>query len=82
MPNNSTNDFETTDHPFRDDAIRRLLEIYVENDDLESFYALYEGEIVSGRVKTGSDYIHRRACIFWSPRLPTCQDRTRRYRAG
>ena len=44
--------FETTDHPFRDDAIRRLLEIYVENDDLESFYALYEGEIVSGRVKT------------------------------
>lgn len=44
--------FEAADHPFRDDAIRRLLEIYVGNDDLDSFYALYEGEIVSGRVKT------------------------------
>ena len=44
--------FENPEHPFRDDAIRRLLEIYVENGERKSFYDLYQGEIVSGRVKT------------------------------
>jgi len=44
--------FENADHPFRDDAIRRLLEIYVANGDKDAFYRLYQGEIVSGRVKT------------------------------
>jgi hypothetical protein len=36
-------------HPFREDAVRRLLEIYIDDDD--AFQRLYESEIVSGRVR-------------------------------
>lgn len=39
-------------HPFRDDAVRRLLEIYVDVDDDEAFQILYEAEILSGRVRS------------------------------
>lgn len=39
-------------HPFRDDAVRRLLELYVDVDDDEAFQLLYESEILSGRVRT------------------------------
>jgi tetratricopeptide (TPR) repeat protein len=37
-------------HIFRQDAVRRLLEIYVDLDDEFSFEDLYQSEIVSGRV--------------------------------
>ena len=43
---------EVSDHPFRDDAIRRLLELYVASGDEEKFYSLYQLQIVSGRVKS------------------------------
>lgn len=37
-------------HPFREDAVRRLLELYAAKGDTEAFNALYEREIASGRV--------------------------------
>lgn len=37
-------------HPFRADAVRRLLEVYAVTGDLERFRTLYRSEIVSGRV--------------------------------
>lgn len=43
---------EDPTHPFRDDAVRRLLELYVDVDDDEAFQLLYETEILSGRVRT------------------------------
>lgn len=39
------------DHPFRDDAVRRLLELYAMSGDKAAFTALYNAEIVPGRVK-------------------------------
>jgi len=38
-------------HPFRDDAVRRLLELYAMSGDKEAFDALYRAEIVTGKVK-------------------------------
>jgi len=38
-------------HPFRDDAVRRLLELYASSGQVQAFYALYEQEIVQGRVR-------------------------------
>jgi tetratricopeptide (TPR) repeat protein len=38
-------------HPFRDDAVRRLLELYAVTGQATSFYALYDREIVPGRVR-------------------------------
>lgn len=38
-------------HPFRDDAVRRLLELYAMSGDKVAFQALYDAEIASGRVK-------------------------------
>ena len=37
-------------HPFRTDAVLRLLELYAAKGDTAAFNALYEREIVSGRV--------------------------------
>ncbi|MEZ4235964.1 MAG: tetratricopeptide repeat protein [Myxococcota bacterium] len=39
------------EHPFRDDAVRRLLEIYALTGDREAFDELYRAEIASGKVK-------------------------------
>ncbi|MEQ1502945.1 MAG: tetratricopeptide repeat protein [Myxococcota bacterium] len=39
------------DHPFRDDAVRRLLELYATSGDKDAFSRMYEAEIASGRVK-------------------------------
>ncbi|MBX2800295.1 MAG: tetratricopeptide repeat protein [Myxococcales bacterium] len=38
-------------HPFREDGVRRLLELYAQWGDKESFRTLYNQEIVQGRVK-------------------------------
>jgi tetratricopeptide (TPR) repeat protein len=38
------------EHPFRDDGVRRLLEIYAISGDRQAFDALYQAEIASGRV--------------------------------
>lgn len=39
-------------HPFREDSVRRLLEIYAELRDDEAFDRLYESEILSGRTRS------------------------------
>jgi len=38
-------------HPFRADAVRRLLELYAESHQTEKFHDTYEREIVRGRVE-------------------------------
>lgn len=38
-------------HPFRTDAVRRLLESYAKSGDREAFERLYQAEIASGKVK-------------------------------
>jgi len=38
-------------HPFRDDAVRRLLELYAAAGDSASFRALYDAEVVPGNVR-------------------------------
>ncbi len=42
---------EDASHPFRDEAVRRLLELYATSGQSDAFYAYYEQEIVRGRVK-------------------------------
>lgn len=42
---------EDAGHPFRDDAVRRLLELYAKTGQTQAFYAYYEQEIVRGRVR-------------------------------
>jgi tetratricopeptide (TPR) repeat protein len=41
----------TKNHPFRPDAVRRLLEIYAKDTDLRRFEELYDREIVRGSVQ-------------------------------
>ncbi|MBN2800132.1 MAG: tetratricopeptide repeat protein [Deltaproteobacteria bacterium] len=41
---------EDASHPFREEAVRRLLEMYANTGQTEAFYAYYEQEIVRGRV--------------------------------
>lgn len=38
-------------HPFRDDGVRRLLELYAMSGSRESFDQLYRSEILTGKVK-------------------------------
>lgn len=52
-------------HPFRDDAVRRLLEIHATTGDLEAFHALYRDEIERGRVKATDVIIYSLARSFW-----------------
>ena len=42
---------EDENHPFRDDGVRRLLELYAATNQTRSFYHYYERDIVRGRVK-------------------------------
>lgn len=42
---------DDADHPFHDDAVRRLLELYVQLDDSAAFEQLYNAEILSGKVE-------------------------------
>jgi TolA-binding protein len=42
---------EQSDHPFREEAVRRLLELYAVTDQDDAFKLLYEAEIVRGRVE-------------------------------
>ncbi len=41
---------QTGDHPFREDGVRRLLELYARAGDRDAFQDLYDTEIVQGRV--------------------------------
>lgn len=52
-------------HPFRDDAVRRLLEIHATTGDLEAFQALYRDEIERGRVKPTDVIVYSLARSFW-----------------
>jgi len=42
---------DDADHPFHDDSVRRLLELFVQLEDDDAFESLYQAEIVSGRVE-------------------------------
>ena len=52
-------------HPYRDDAVRRLLELYAESGDVEAFRALYDSEIVSGRVKPTPQIVYSLGRAFY-----------------
>lgn len=52
-------------HPFRDDAVRRLLELYASSDQTEAFYAYYEQEIVMGRVRASDIITYAVARAFY-----------------
>lgn len=52
-------------HPFRADAVRQLLELYADEGDYETFYQLYEAEIVNGRVKPTSEITYTIAKSFY-----------------
>lgn len=47
---------EDESHPFRSEAVRRLLELYARTGQKETFYRYYEREILRGRVEA-SDMI-------------------------
>jgi len=53
------------EHPFRKDAVRRLLELYTRKGDVEAFRALYQDEIVSGRVESTPDIVYSLARSFY-----------------
>jgi len=42
-------------HPFRADAVRRLLELYAKSGQTDKFYDVYDREIVRGRVEATDD---------------------------
>ena len=52
-------------HPFRDDAVRRLLEIHATTGDLAAFQRLYRDEIERGRVKATDVITYSLARSFW-----------------
>ena len=56
---------EDMQHPFRVDAVRRLLELYTQKGDVESFRALYNDEIVSGRVPATPEVVYSLARSFY-----------------
>jgi tetratricopeptide (TPR) repeat protein len=53
------------EHPFRADAVRRLLELYTEKGDVEGFRRLYDAEIVTGRVPSTPDIVYSLARSFY-----------------
>lgn len=63
-------------HPFRDDAVRRMLEIYAVSGNLEKFRQLYESEIVRGRVAPSDLITYSVARNFYvQDDLPTARAR-------
>lgn len=52
-------------HPFRADAVRRLLEIYAITGDTDAFHTLHRSEIESGRVATTDAITYSLARSFW-----------------
>ncbi len=62
-------------HPFREDAVRRLLELYAENRAHEKFDRLFEREIVSGGVDISPVITYSVGKAFWlKGDVPTAQD--------
>lgn len=53
------------DHPFRHDAVRRLLELYTDTGDIEAFRALYADEIASGKVPATPEVNYSLARSFY-----------------
>lgn len=56
---------EQSGHPFREDAVRRLLELYASTDQEQAFNTLYDAEIVRGRVKASSVVTYTIAKSFY-----------------
>lgn len=56
---------EDAAHPFRPDAVRRLLQLYAEKEDFDAFYKLYDSEIVQGRVQPTSAITYTIAKSFY-----------------
>ncbi|MCB9671749.1 MAG: tetratricopeptide repeat protein [Alphaproteobacteria bacterium] len=56
---------EDDGHPFREDAVRRLLELYAKTDQDERFTELYEKEIVRGRVNASGVVTYTIARSFY-----------------
>jgi len=53
------------DHPFRADAVRRMLELYTRKGDVDAFRALYDREIVSGNVEPTPEVTYSLARSFY-----------------
>ena len=51
-------------HPFRDDGVRRLLELYADANDEASFRALYQREILAGKVRPSARITYSLARSF------------------
>jgi tetratricopeptide (TPR) repeat protein len=52
-------------HPFREDAVRRLLEIYADDPDSSRFEELYQLEIVGKGVKPSDLIVYTIARSYW-----------------
>ncbi len=52
-------------HPFRDDAVRRLLELYAMSGDVAEFQQLYDDEIRSGKVQATPEITYSLGKAFY-----------------
>lgn len=57
---------EDASHPFREEAVRRLLEMYANTGQSEAFYAYYEQEIVRGKVNPSDLITYTVAKAFYA----------------
>ncbi len=53
-------------HPFRDDAVRQILEIYAISGRTADFTALYEREVLRGRVAATDVVLYSLGKSFWA----------------
>lgn len=53
-------------HPFRKDAVRRLLEIYAKDADPSRFERLYQAEVATGLISADDLILYGIAKAFWS----------------
>jgi tetratricopeptide (TPR) repeat protein len=56
---------DQSNHPFRSDAVRRVLEIYSMMGDSDKFYEYYDREIVGGRVEPSPQVLYSLAKSFY-----------------
>lgn len=53
------------DHPYKEDAVRRLLEVYAETEQKSLFDALYQKEVLLGGVRPSDAIRYSVARAFW-----------------
>lgn len=62
-------------HPFRQDAVRNLLELYGKRNDHASFKRVYDAEIVSGKVATTPEITYTLAqSFYWQGDMAKAQE--------